>query len=86
MHAIMSHLGCSAVCVPGVLDELPPSLAALLSSSFLVGATLSMAVLFKRSTSSDLVLSVFAVLGFSIFLGASTIGKAAGGSADTATL
>lgn len=80
MHAIMSHLGCSAVCVP---DELPPSFAALLSSSFPVGALLSMmAVLLKRSASTDLVLSVGAVLGRSIFLDVSAIDAAAGGRAD----
>ena len=79
MHAIMSHLGCSAVCVP---DELPPSFAALLSSSFPVGALLSMmAVLLKRSASTDLALSVGAVLGRSI-LDVSAIDAAAGGRAD----
>jgi len=79
VHAIMSHLGCSAVCVP---DELPPSFAALLSSSFPVGALLSMmAVLLKRSASTDLVLSVGAVLGRSI-LDVSAIDAAAGGRAD----
>ena len=79
MHAIMSHLGCSAVCVP---DELPPSFAALLSSSFPVGALLSMmAVLLKRSASTDLVLSVGAVLGRSI-LDVSAIDAAVGGRAD----
>jgi len=79
VHAIMSHLGCSAVCVP---DELPPSFAALLSSSFPVGALLSMmAVLLKRSASTDLVLSVGAVLGRSI-LDVSAIDAAVGGRAD----
>jgi hypothetical protein len=66
---------------------LAPSFAALLSSSFPVGALLSMmAVLLKRSASTDLVLSVGAVLGRSIFLDVSAIDAVAGGRADTATL
>jgi len=90
VHAIMSHLGCGAVCIP---NELLPSFAALASSSlpagatlsFPAGAALSMAVLFKRSASADLLPLVGALLGRSIFLDVSTIDGTAGGRADSVT-
>jgi len=82
VHAIMSHLGCGAVCIP---NELLPSFAALASSSLPAGATLSMAVLFKRSASADLLPLVGALLGRSIFLDLSTIDGTAGGRADSVT-